>query len=438
MPLKITLELDPRQQFLPFILRKNRFGCVVAHRRSGKSYHAIMDMVSRAMSYKRSGPPCRYALIGPTRDQIKNIAWMYLKQFCQDIPMVKFNEQDLLVTLPNKATIRLFSGDAYERLRGIYLDGCVLDECSDLDPQAWYGVVRPTLIDYNGWCIFSGTPKGRGFLWRMWQQSLSDPEWFSLMLKSSDSGIIPPAELESIRQGTPEHLFRQEMECDFSVGKLGAIYARLLEQARADRRISNDILYHKELPTFTSWDIGAPLNQRVWVWQIVGDRIVMLESLFGSHDCGTPAEWVSRLQAKAYNYASHFVPHDAATVNGGLFQGALLTAGLSNVVAVPRQNSVWDGINSALEAFPRVSFNEQGCEQGIDALDQYASRSETDGITIRDVPIHDHASHAADAFSLAFQAIAKGMVVDRRAIPQKINMGYQPQRQRVATMGFRG
>lgn len=438
MPLKVTIDLDPREQFLPFIRRQNRFGCVVAHRRSGKSYHAIMDMVSRAMSYKRSGPPCRYALIGPTRDQIKNIAWMYLKQFCQYIPMVKFNEQDLMVTLPNKATIRLFSGDAYERLRGIYLDGCVLDECSDLDPQAWYGVVRPTLIDYSGWCIFSGTPKGRGFLWRMWQQSLSDPEWFSLMLKSSESGIIPPNELESIRQGTPEHLFRQEMECDFSVGKVGAIYARLLEQARVDRRISNDILYHKELPVFSSWDIGAPLNQRVWIWQCVSDRIVMLEALFGSHDCGTPAEWAQRLMQKQYNWSTHFVPHDAAIANGGLFQGALQTAGLTNVVAVPRQISVWDGINSALEAFPRVSFNESGCEQGIDALDQYASKSETDGITIRDIPVHDHASHAADAFSLAFQAIRAGMVVDRRAIPQKINMGYQPERKRVATMGFRG
>ena len=438
MPLTIKFHLDPREQFRPFIDRTQRFGCVVAHRRSGKSYHAVMDMVKRAMTFKRQGPPCRYALVGPTRDQIKNIAWMYLKQFTEGIPQVKHNEQDLMVTLPNKASIRLYSGDAFERLRGVYLDGVVLDEVSDLDPQAWYSVIRPTLLDYQGWCIFSGTPKGRGFLWRMWQQSLSDPEWFSLMLKASESHIINPQELASIKEGTPEHLYRQEMECDFSVGKLGAIYARNIDEARNQRRISNDILWHRESPVFTSWDLGAPLNMRVWVWQIIGDRIVMLESLFGSHDCGTPAEWVKRLQEKEYNYASHFIPHDGATENGGLWQGSLLTAGLANVVAVPRQNSVWDGINLALEAFPRVSFNESGCQQGLDSLDQYASKSETDGITIRDIPIHDHASHAADAFSIAFQAIKHGLVIDRRAIPQRINYGYQPMRVKQAKMGLRG
>jgi hypothetical protein len=171
---------------------------------------------------------------------------------------------------------------------------------------------------------------------------------------------------------------------------------------------------------------------------MVGDRIVFLESLFGDHNCGTPAEWVARLQAKQYNYASHFIPHDGATANGGLFQGALATAGLTNVVPVPRQQSVWDGINLALEAFPRISFNEQGCLDGIDALDQYHSKSETDGVTIRDIPVHDHASHAADAFSIAFQAISHGLVVDRRSIPKRIDYGFQRDRPTQAKMGFRG
>jgi hypothetical protein len=436
---EVEVELDPRLQFKEFLLRKNRFGCVVAHRRSGKSFHAIMDMVRRASSFKRAGPPCRYALVGPTRDQIKNIAWMYIRRFCERIPNVVFNEQDLMVTFPhNKATIRLYSGDAFERLRGVYLDGVILDEVSDIDPQAWYSVIRPTLLDYKGWCIFTGTPKGRGFLWRMWQQALTDPEWFSLMLRADESGIIDANELASIKAGTPDHLFRQEMLCDFSVGKLGAIYSRLLEDARNQRRVSNDILWHREVPVFTSWDIGAPLNQRVWIWQMVGDRIVFLESLFGDHNCGTPAEWVARLQVKQYNYASHFIPHDGATANGGLFQGALATAGLTNVVPVPRQQSVWDGINLALEAFPRISFNEEGCRDGIDALDQYHSKSETDGVTIRDIPVHDHASHAADAFSIAFQAISHGLVVDRRSIPKRIDYGFQRDRPTQAKMGFRG
>ena len=57
MALKIKMRLEPREQFMPFMERKQRFGCVVAHRRSGKIFHAIMDMVARALAYKRPGPP---------------------------------------------------------------------------------------------------------------------------------------------------------------------------------------------------------------------------------------------------------------------------------------------------------------------------------------------------------------------------------------------
>jgi phage terminase large subunit len=176
------------------------------------------------------------------------------------------------------------------------------------------------------------------------------------------------------------------------------------------------------------------LNQRVWCWQIIGDRIVFLESLFGDHECGTPAEWAERLRSRGYSYGSHFIPHDAATTNGGLWEQSLRTAGLMNIVPVPRQNSVWDGVNSALEAMPRVSFNEEGCSLGLDSLDQYHARAETDGTTIRDVPVHDHASHAADAFSLAFQAIKAGLVVDRSALPRGIRKHGRPD----VIMGFRG
>ena len=176
----------------------------------------------------------------------------------------------------------------------------------------------------------------------------------------------------------------------------------------------------RESPVFTSFDIGAPFNQRVWVFQLIGDRVVFLESLFGDNECGTPAEWAKRLLDRKYHYGGHLIPHDAATQHGGLWQAQLRTAGLDNVKPVPRQHSVWDGINLALEAFPRVCFASTACAMGIDSLDNYHAKEETDGMTIKDVPVHDHASHASDAFSLAFQAINAGMVVDRRNLPGRI------------------
>ena len=396
---------------------------MVVHRRGGKTFVCIQDLLARAITHGRPGPPLRYAYIAPTRDQAKDIAWAYVKNYVSRIPGVKINEADLMVTLPNGATIRLYSGDSYERMRGLFLDGVVIDEFADIDPAAWHSVLRPCLTDYNGWATFIGTPKGRNIFWRLWTASLNDPAWFSLMLKASDSGIIPPAELNDIRASTPKHIFEQEYECSFAVGRPGAIYVRQLEQARNAKRVSNDTLWFKELPVYTSWDVGAPLNQKVWIWQLVGDRINYLEALSGSDDCKTPADWAARLKAKQYAYGSHFLPHDACAVNGGLWQSGLATAGLDGVVPVPRQFSVWDGINLGLSSFVRSFFNESGCADGIDALDAYHSKEERDGVTIKDVPVHDWASHYCDAFSLSHQAISRGLIIDRSAIAKKPHSG---------------
>ena len=393
---------------------------MVVHRRAGKTFCCIQDLILRALTHTRPGPPLRYAYVAPTRDQAKDITWSYLKQFLKQIPGVRINEADLLVTLPNEASIRLYSGDSYERMRGLYFDGIVVDEFGDIDPAAWHAVMRPCLLDYTGWATFIGTPKGRNHFWRLWSEALKDPAWFTLILRASDSGILPESELS-------------EYECSFAVGRPGAIYASQLEAARAAKRVSEDVMWFKELPVYTSWDVGAPQNQKLWIWQLVGDRINYLESLSGGETRKTPADWAGCLKAKLYAYGAHFIPHDASAQNGGLWEDALGVAGLSNVVAVPRQHSVWDGINLAQDAFPRTFFNASGCGDGIEALDAYHAKEERDGVTIKDVPVHDWASHFSDAFSPSHQAIKHGLVVDRSAIARRPNTGPA----RVLT-GYRG
>lgn len=431
---KIIVELEPRDQFRGYLERKERWACLVVHRRGGKTFGCIQDLLHRALTHRREGPALRYAYLAPTRDQTKDIAWGYLKQFTAQIPDVKVNEADLQITLPNKATIRLYSGEAYERLRGIYLDGVIIDEFADIDPQAWYAVIRPCLSDYQGWATFIGTPKGRNAFWRLWKEATGNPEWFTLQLKASESGILDSKELSDIKRGTPAHIYDQEYECSFDVGRPGAIYSKSLAEARNNRRISNDVLWFKEAPVYTSFDVGAPLNQRCWIWQMVGDRINFLEALSGGDDCKTPADWAGRLTQKQYRYGAHFIPHDAAQENGGLWQEALKLGGLANVVPVPRQMSVWDGINLALDAFPRIGFNEEGCRDGIDSLDAYHSKEERDGVTIKNVPVHDWSSHGSDSFSLAHQAIKAGLVVDRTAIARRPRPMGRPD----VIMGFRG
>jgi len=101
---------------------------------------------------------------------------------------------------------------------------------------------------------------------------------------------------------------------------------------------------------------------------------------------------------------------------------------------VPRQLSVWDGINLANDAFPRIRFALDGCADGLEALDAYHAKEERDGVTIKDVTVHDWSSHFADAFSLSHQAIKRGLVSDRSAIAKKPSTGNPVK----VVAGFRG
>lgn len=396
---------------------------MVVHRRGGKTYCCIQDLLKCCLTHKREGPPLRYAYVAPTRDQAKDIAWGYVKEFFCQIPGAVPNEADLKVTLPNGANLRLYSGENYERMRGLYFDGVVIDEPADIDPAAWNTVIRPTLSDYMGWATFIGTPKGRNQFWRQWTRSLTNPAWFTLLLKASESDLLPAEELADIRREIPDRDYQQEYECSFAVSRPGAIYSKQLEDARNAKRISDDVMWFKELPVYTSFDVGAAVNQKVWIWQMVGDRINYLECLSGNDDCKTPSDWAALLRDKQYSYGAHFLPHDACAEHGGLWQDGLIKAGISNPVAVPRQLSVWDGINLSVDAFPRVFFNDSACSDGIDALDAYHAKEHKDGATIQNVPVHNWASHYADAFSLSHQAMRAGLVIDRTAIAKKPTHG---------------
>jgi phage terminase large subunit len=156
----LILEFVPRDQFRPYLERDARWSAVVAHRRAGKTVACIMDLIKRASEHKGREP--RFAYLAPTYSQAKDVAWNYLKEYTSAIPGIEKSESELWVTLPhNKARIRLYGAENYDRLRGLYLDGIIIDEAGDIDPRAYPEVIRPALSDRQGWATFIGTPKGR-------------------------------------------------------------------------------------------------------------------------------------------------------------------------------------------------------------------------------------------------------------------------------------
>jgi phage terminase large subunit len=103
---EIVIPYSPRDQFIPYHDRTERFAKIVAHRRFGKTVGCINDMIKAALSIDcsdRSGRPPRFAYIAPTYAQAKDVAWGYLKHFSSPIPGLKMSESELFVEYPNGA-----------------------------------------------------------------------------------------------------------------------------------------------------------------------------------------------------------------------------------------------------------------------------------------------------------------------------------------------
>ena len=169
--------------------------------------------------------------MAPTYRQAKNVAWDYLKHFAGKIPNVKFHETELRCDLPTGARISLLGAENPDSLRGIYLDGCVMDEVADMPESVFPEVLRPALSDRKGFCIFVGTPKGHNAFFDFYEQAASSDDWLSAVYKASETGILDEEELEAARAMMSVDQYAQEFECSWNANVPGAIYGKELEEA---------------------------------------------------------------------------------------------------------------------------------------------------------------------------------------------------------------
>ena len=405
---ELKLDYEPRELFMDYHLREQRWACIVAHRRFGKTVGCVNDSVARALYNTRKNP--RYGYIAPTYRQAKEIAWQYFKDDARSV-ITKVRESELSIELVNGAKISLFGADNPDSLRGLYFDGVILDEFGDMRPSLWGEVILATLIDRKGWATFIGTPKGKNHFYDIYQRSLAEDDWFSRTFKVHDTGLFSEEEIEDFRKQMSDEQFRQEFLCDFTADISGAYYAKLLENPRQGPT------YDPEMPVFVSADLGYTDSTAFWFWQPSPDGYNFID--YEEADNQALAYYFNLLKEKGYDYQAIWLPHDAKAKS--------LQTGLSTVqqfieagfpIDIVLRMDLQDGIDAVRALLPDCYFDLENprVKQGVDMLRSYRRSFDEINKVYRDKPLHDYTSHCADAFR-GFAFVSKRATI--RKPPEK-------------------
>jgi phage terminase large subunit len=422
-----------------------RWSALVLHRRAGKSTaiinHHIRAATDDAWETRRLRhlmpslsdgdikALLRDRLYGhflPTYKQAELVTWgRILKYYAGAIPGVEFNESKLRVTFPKgpngQAQLQLFGADNPDSLRGAPFSGVSFDEYSQMAPNVFGEVLSKSLGDHLGYAIFAGTIKGRNHLYRTWESSKDDPEWFSCwqdvreslatengvtirMLEKAmadDRALIPKGIMTQAE-------YDQEWFLSPDAAIKGAWFGAEMAQALADGRIAR-VPYDPALPVDTDWDLGVDDATSIWFSQSLRSREVRLIDYYEMTGEGLP-HYARVLRGAVeggehrtrYIYGKHYGPHDIAVRELGTGKSRIETAaGLGLKFEDPGtlpKLELADGINAARLLIARCWFDEQRCAHGIEVLRNYQKTWNERLQQFTGVPVHNWASHGADAF----------------------------------------
>ena len=421
---QIVIPYRPReiQKFLHKKCDVNRFNVIIVHRRGGKTVFAINHLIKAALTNKKPYP--RYAFLSPYRLQGKSTAWDYMKQFSAAIPGTKFNESELRVDFSvNNSRIQIIGAENSSAIRGQYFDGVIVDETQNIAPDMFDTILRPCLSDRKGFAIFIGTPMGRNWFFDLHQRAKETKDWFTCQFKASETKIIPQEELDAAKATMSVDAYEQEFECSWVANVPGAIYGKELQAAQESGRIGN-VPYDQAHKVDTWWDLGIGDSTAIWFTQNVGRAIHVID-FYEARNEGLP-HYAKILTSKSYLYGNHNAPHDIEVRELGSGKSRREVAydlGI-NFRVVPKL-PVEDGIHAAQLILSRCWFDQVNCKAGLEALRQYHRAYNERLRTFRNSPVHDWASHAADAWRYFAVGVKENRGFDRP--PQAIaDSNYNP------------
>ncbi len=403
---------EPREYQKPlmqYLEHGGRRADVAAHRRWGKDEVALHWTATQVV--ERAGV---YWHLLPEAAQGRKAVWDAVnphtgkRRIDEAFPpsiRERTRDGDMTIHFHNGSVWQVAGSDNYNSLVGSPPVGVVFSEWALAKPDAW-DFLRPILAENGGWALFLWTPRGRNHATRAFEARELDPEWYCERAPATQTDVFTPAQLEKERSELAAELgsreegearFASEYLVDFDAAAPGAYYAGLLGEAERAGRIGRTP-YDPALKVDTAWDLGIDDYTAIWFFQQTGREIRAID-YFETHGEGLAAVVRQAIASKPYTYGTHHLPHDVMVRELGTGRSRMETLTSLGLFGVSAGQAVdpEERVNATRLTLPITWFDRERCALGLERLRAYRKRWNRSTRSYAG-PLHDQASHSADAF----------------------------------------
>lgn len=367
---------------------KYRFGCAALSRRQGKTY--IANVVGQIVALV---PGCHVLIMAPNYNlsQISfDLQRNLIKKF--GVEVIKDNAKDRVIELINNSTVRLGSVNQVDSCVGRSYDLIIFDEAALTDGMDAFNVaLRPTLDKPNSKAIFISTPRGKNNWFAKLYDRGFDPEfkeWFSIKATYHDNPRMSEDDVAEARRSMSAAEFRQEYEADFSIfeGKIWNV---------KDNCVREFTVPENRVDIFAGLDLGykdaTAMVVVAYSWD--EDKFYIIDEYHDSEL--TTDKHALNIKHMIEKWGIDYIYVDSANQ-----QQRYDLAQIYDIPTMNAKKSVLDGIGyvASLADNDNIIVDPE-LKHVLYSFDQY--RWDPKENLIKEKPLHNEASHMADAIRYA-------------------------------------
>lgn len=399
----------PSQIAIINAVNKYRFVCAAISRRQGKTY--IANIIGQCVALV----PGSNILIMSPNYSLSTISWDLQRMFIKHhmLEVEKDNAKDRVIILENGSSIRMGSVNQVDSCVGRSYDLIIFDEAAltSEGKDAFNVSLRPTLDRDNARAIFISTPRGktnwfaefynRGFDIGENGEVESYPQWCSIKATWKDNPRMTEEDVADARKSMSAAEFEQEYEASFNT-YAGQIWTLKGENVvDPDAKDDEGNLVHPEFSGEMELDMVAGLDlgfRDATAMCVIGynyksEKFYVLDEYYNNGK--TTAKYAEAVQRLVDKWDIDYIFIDSAAQ-----QTRYDFAQEYDIPTINAKKSLLDGIGyvASLVDNDRIIVSKN-CTKVIASFDAY--RWDPNPNLIKEKPIHDDASHMADALRYA-------------------------------------